>query len=42
MQDSKRDTDIKNRLLDYVDKVRVGRFERIRLKMYISICKIDN
>ena len=36
MQDSKRDTDIKNRLLVQTfgpwEKVRVGRFERIALK----------
>ena len=42
MQDSTRNTDKNNRLLDYVDKVRVGRFERITLKMYITICKMDN
>ena len=32
MQDSKRDTDVKNRLLDYVRKVRVGWHERRVLK----------
>ena len=32
MQDSKRDTDVKNRLLDSVEKVMVGWFERTALK----------
>ena len=32
MQDSKRDTDVKNRLLDYVGEGEVGWFERIALK----------
>jgi len=32
MQDSKRDTDIKNRLLDTVGEGKVGWFERIALK----------
>ena len=34
-RDSKRDTDIKNRLLDSVEKARVGWFERVALK-YVS------
>ena len=37
-----KDMDIKNRLSDYVDKAIVGQFERITLKIYITICKIDN
>ena len=32
MRESKRDTDVKNRLLDSVGEVRVGWFERIALK----------
>ena len=32
MQGSKRDTDIKNRLLDYVGESEGGRYERIALK----------
>ena len=32
MRDSKRDTDVKNRLLNSVEKARVGRFERMALK----------
>ena len=32
MQGSKRDTDVKNRLLHYVQEGRVGQFERITLK----------
>ena len=38
MKDSKRDTDVKNRLLGSVEE---GTFERIALTMYIIICKID-
>ena len=32
MQDSKRDTDVKNRLLNYVEEGEGGTFERITLK----------
>ena len=32
MQDSKRDKDVKNRLLDYVGESEGGQYERIALK----------
>ena len=32
MQGSKRDADVKNRLLDYMGEARMGYFERIALK----------
>ena len=49
MQSSKRNTDVKNRLLDS-EKARVARYERIALKrvcyhkkkVYITICKKEN
>ena len=39
MQDSKRDTDVQNRLLDSMEKARVGCSERIALKHILSSVK---
>ena len=43
MQGSKRDTDVKNRLLDYVGEGEGGAVleDSIETCMYITICKID-
>ena len=42
MWDSKRDTDIKNRLLDSVGGGEGGMIERIALKHVYTICEIDD
>ena len=42
MQDSKRDTDVKNRLLDYVGEGKGRMIWQNSIEMYITICKIDD
>ena len=42
MQDSKRDTDVKNRLLDSVGEGEGGVTWENSIEMYIPICEIDD
>ena len=42
MQDSKRDTDVKNTLLDSVGKGEGGMIWENGIERYITICKIDD
>ena len=42
MQDSKRDTDVKNRFLDYVGEGKGGMICENSIETYITICKTDN
>ena len=42
MQDSKRDTDIKNRFLDSVGEDEGGMIWENSIEMYITICEIDD
>ena len=42
MQDSKRDTDIKNRLLDFVGEGEGGMISEKSIETYITICEIDH
>ena len=42
MQDSERDTDVKNRILDYVGEGEGGMIRENSIETYITICKIDD
>ena len=42
MQGSKRDTDVKNGLLDYVGEGKGGMICENSIETYITICKTDN
>ena len=42
MQDSRRDTDIKNRLLDFVGEGEGGMISEKSIETYITICEIDH
>jgi len=41
MRDSKRDTDVKNRLLDYTREGEGGMIRENSIETYITICEID-
>ena len=42
MQDNKRDTDVKNRLLDSVGEGEGGMISENSIETYITICEIDD
>ena len=42
MQDSRRDTDVKNRPLNYVGEGESGMIWEKHWNMYVTICKIDD